>query len=67
MFGGRFGGWELLLVLLIALIIFGPGKLPEMGKAVGRTLREFKSATKDLTKDITEDPVDDDEPEPKNG
>lgn len=38
----------LILVLTIALIIFGPSKLPEIGKAFGSTLREFKNSTKDL-------------------
>ncbi|MFV9510043.1 twin-arginine translocase TatA/TatE family subunit [Tepidibacillus sp. LV47] len=38
----------LILILVIALIIFGPQKLPELGRAAGRTLKEFKSATKDL-------------------
>lgn len=38
----------LILILVIALIIFGPSKLPEIGRAFGNTLREFKSATKDL-------------------
>jgi sec-independent protein translocase protein TatA len=41
----------LILILVIALIIFGPSKLPEVGRAFGRTLTEFKSAAKDLTKD----------------
>ncbi len=69
MFGRGFGPWELILVLLIALIIFGPGKLPEMGKALGRSLREFKKATKDLTSEITEaveDGGDDDKAEAKS-
>ncbi len=38
----------LILILVIALIIFGPSKLPEIGRAFGRTLTEFKSATKEL-------------------
>lgn len=38
----------LILILIIALIIFGPSKLPEIGRAFGSTLREFKSSTKDL-------------------
>ncbi|MGN8647016.1 twin-arginine translocase TatA/TatE family subunit [Gracilibacillus sp. HCP3S3_G5_1] len=38
----------LILILLIALIIFGPSKLPEIGKAVGSSLREFKKATNDI-------------------
>ncbi|RXI96230.1 twin-arginine translocase TatA/TatE family subunit [Anaerobacillus alkaliphilus] len=38
----------LILILIIALIIFGPSKLPEIGRAFGRTLTEFKSATREL-------------------
>ncbi|MBM7587711.1 sec-independent protein translocase protein TatA [Bacillus pakistanensis] len=38
----------LIIVLVIALIVFGPSKLPEIGRAFGRTLSEFKSATSDL-------------------
>ncbi|MEW9670154.1 twin-arginine translocase TatA/TatE family subunit [Ammoniphilus sp. 3BR4] len=41
----------LILILVIALIIFGPSKLPEIGRAFGRTLTEFKSATKGLVTD----------------
>ncbi|GAX89799.1 twin-arginine translocase TatA/TatE family subunit [Effusibacillus lacus] len=42
----------LILILVIALVIFGPSKLPELGRAVGRTLKEFKTATKELTSDF---------------
>ncbi|MGG4035023.1 twin-arginine translocase TatA/TatE family subunit [Paenibacillus cisolokensis] len=45
---GNIGIGGLLLILLIALIIFGPSKLPELGRAFGRTLSEFKSATRGL-------------------
>ncbi|WNS75965.1 twin-arginine translocase TatA/TatE family subunit [Bacillus sp. DTU_2020_1000418_1_SI_GHA_SEK_038] len=41
----------LILILVLALIIFGPKKLPELGRAVGQTLKEFKSSTKDLILD----------------
>jgi sec-independent protein translocase protein TatA len=41
----------LILVLVIALIIFGPSKLPEIGRAFGRTLTEFKGAAKELVSD----------------
>lgn len=36
---------ELILILIIGLVVFGPGKLPEVGRALGRSLREFKKAT----------------------
>jgi sec-independent protein translocase protein TatA len=49
----------LILILAIALIIFGPSKLPDIGRAFGKTLKEFKSATKGLTDD------DDDHKAPK--
>jgi sec-independent protein translocase protein TatA len=41
----------LILVLIIALIIFGPSKLPEIGRAFGTTLREFKKSTRELVSD----------------
>ncbi len=47
------GPGELLLILLIALIIFGPGRLPELGRALGRSIREFREATRDVTTQIT--------------
>ncbi len=54
----------LVLILVIALIIFGPKKLPELGKAVGQTLREFKSSTRELTKDVVEE-FEDEKPKAK--
>lgn len=39
---------ELLIILLIIIIIFGVGKLPELGKALGKSIREFRKATSDL-------------------
>jgi sec-independent protein translocase protein TatA len=41
----------LILVLVIALIIFGPSKLPEIGRAFGSTLKEFKKSTRELVAD----------------
>jgi len=45
----------LILILIIALVIFGPKKLPEIGKAAGQTLREFKNSARDLTSDAAEE------------
>ncbi|WP_042346820.1 twin-arginine translocase TatA/TatE family subunit [Bacillus massiliigorillae] len=44
----------LILILVLALIIFGPKKLPELGRSVGQTLREFKKSTKGLIDDEKE-------------
>lgn len=52
---GNIGVPGLILILIIALIIFGPKKLPEMGRAVGQTLKEFKKSTKELTSDFDDD------------
>jgi len=45
---------ELLIILVIALVLFGGGKLPEVGRSLGTAIREFKSAMRDVdpTKDI---------------
>ena len=56
---GPFGGWEILIILLIVLIIFGPTKLPQMGKAMGNAIKEFKKAGKELRSDITVDEEED--------
>ncbi|MEC1718926.1 twin-arginine translocase TatA/TatE family subunit [Schinkia azotoformans] len=41
----------LILILIIALVIFGPKKLPEIGRAIGQSLGEFKKSTRELTED----------------
>lgn len=45
----------LILILTLALIIFGPKKLPEIGRAFGQTLKEFKKSTAELTEDVMKD------------
>ncbi|SDQ55806.1 sec-independent protein translocase protein TatA [Virgibacillus subterraneus] len=45
----------LILILIIALVIFGPKKLPEIGKAAGNTLHEFKNSARDLTSDVSDE------------
>ncbi|MGI5879336.1 MAG: twin-arginine translocase TatA/TatE family subunit [Syntrophomonadaceae bacterium] len=46
MFGliGNFGPWELALILVIVLIIVGPGKLPQVGQSMGKALQNFRKA-----------------------
>lgn len=52
---GSIGVPSLILILVVALIIFGPSKLPEIGKAAGNTLKEFKNATKGMMGDGPKD------------
>lgn len=47
----------LILVLIIALVIFGPSKLPQLGRAVGQTLKEFKTSTRDIINDEEKEEV----------
>ncbi len=44
---GLFQPMHLILILLIVLIIFGPGKLPELGEGLGKSIREFKKAMRE--------------------
>ncbi|MEW5908363.1 MAG: twin-arginine translocase TatA/TatE family subunit [Thermodesulfobacteriota bacterium] len=52
MFG--LGHWELLIILIIVLIIFGAGKLPEIGAGIGKGIRNFKKATSEAEKEDSE-------------
>lgn len=47
----------LIMILVVVLIIFGPSKLPELGRAVGRTLHEFKSSAKELVAETKDDVI----------
>ncbi len=47
MFEGLFSPMHLLVILLIVLIIFGPGKLPELGEGLGKSIKAFKKAMKE--------------------
>jgi TatA/E family protein of Tat protein translocase len=51
------GFGEIVIILLLALIIFGPKRLPEMGRTIGRSLREFRSAAADLRNELEVDDV----------
>jgi sec-independent protein translocase protein TatA len=50
--GLPFHPFWLIILLAIVLIIFGPGKLPELGGAVGRGIREFRKASNDITSEV---------------
>lgn len=52
---GNIGVPGLILIILFALIVFGPKKLPEIGRAFGQTLREFKKSARDLTNEAFEE------------
>ncbi|MDP1568895.1 MAG: TatA/E family twin arginine-targeting protein translocase [Vicinamibacterales bacterium] len=52
---GPVGMPELVIILVIALIIFGPRKLPELGKSLGRSLNEFKRASHDLQNSLEQE------------
>lgn len=44
---GRLGWMEVALIILVVVLIFGAGKLPQLGRAVGDSIREFKKSVKD--------------------
>ena len=56
MFGfiGNIGPWELMLILLVAVIVVGPGKLPEVARGMGKAMGEFKRATSGVKKEFTD-------------
>ena len=58
-----FGWQELTVILVIILIIYGPKRLPQIGKAVGKSMRNMKDALNGINVDIDEEVVADDDPE----
>ncbi len=44
----------IIAILVVVLIIFGPGRLPELGAGIGKAMREFKKATSELTNEVTQ-------------
>lgn len=58
---GRLGAFELILILCIALVVFGPSKLPQIGHSLGEAIKEFRKGTSDIKSEInnlTEEPKD---------
>ena len=47
------GPWEILLILILAMILMGPGKITEIARTLGRTIRAIKKASSDLTATVT--------------
>jgi len=47
------GAAEWFLIFVVALIVFGPGKLPEIGRGMGKAIREFKKASREVTDQLT--------------
>lgn len=69
---GLFAPWHLLIVLVVALLVFGPSKLPEIGRQVGRGLAEFRRVKDSFDDDLKgflghDEHHEDDEPKPSAG
>ena len=52
---GMIGPWQIVLIVLVFLLMFGGKKIPELMKGLGKGMKEFKEATKDLKEDNKED------------
>lgn len=52
---GPIGGTELLVILVIVLLVFGPKRLPEFGRTIGKGLSEFKRASNDLRRSLEDE------------
>ena len=46
---GNLGFFEILLILLIALVVFGPNRLPEIGRAIGRSMADFRKSLREVS------------------
>ncbi len=55
MFSGLMQPMHLIIILIIALLIFGPGKIPELGSSIGKAIREFKRAMNEPEKKDDQD------------
>ncbi len=64
MFGAMLGGWEIVLILAVVLILFGAKKLPELAKGLGQGIKEFKKATREVSDEI-QNAMDDTSPPPQ--
>lgn len=51
---GMPGGWELMVIILVIILLFGAKKIPELARGLGKGIREFKDATKEIKDEIEE-------------
>ncbi len=63
-FIGNLGPTELIIILVIALLVLGPGKLPEVGTALGKSIREFRKAASDVKEAASIEPIAPEAPKP---
>ena len=52
---GPFGIWEILIIAVVAILVFGPRRLPEMAKGLGQSVREFRKGIRDMRNEFQED------------
>ena len=52
LFLGGIGGWEVFLIILLVVILFGAKRIPELARGMGKGIREFKDATRDVKNEI---------------
>ena len=64
MLAGIFGGWEIVLILAVVLLLFGSKKLPELARGLGQGIKEFKKATREVS-DEMHNAMDDNQPPAK--
>ena len=60
------GGWEVLLILVVALIVLGPGRVAEVGRTLGKIVRALRKATFDLTAQVTKEMEEQEKEHPKH-
>ncbi|HVM57217.1 MAG TPA: twin-arginine translocase TatA/TatE family subunit [Gaiellaceae bacterium] len=61
---GNIGPWEIILLLLLALLLFGAKRLPEIGRSLGSGMKEFKDSVSGVKHDMTVDPTPSELPPP---
>ena len=54
LFIGSMGGWEIFLIIMVVLLLFGAKKIPELARGMGQGIREFKDATKEIKHNLDE-------------